>query len=381
MDEVAQRLSADGPKRILALDGGGVRGALTVEYLAAIEKVLARRTPSPDTFRLADYFDLIGGTSTGAIIAALLARGDDVASIRQLYADLAHDVFAKRWWRKGLLAPRYESRRLQKILEAELGSITMGSPELRTGLVIVTKRLDTSSTWPITNIPTGRYFAGRTESNTVPNRDFSLAQVVRASTAAPSYFGPERIRLAPTVEGTFVDGGVSTANNPALLLLLIATLKGFTLDWATGGDQLLLTSVGTGTSPDEINMKTRLMRPAGLHAIRSMLSIMGDANALNLTLLQALSSSPTARQIDREIGDLADDHLADRPLLHYLRYNVELDSTWLHEHIGYAIDQEAATRLRSMDNATGVPLLADIGSHAAARQVRDDHFPDGFDRR
>ena len=57
------------PKRILALDGGGIRGILTLEYLGLIEDMLKSRSGRND-FRLSDYFDLIGGTSTGSIIAA-----------------------------------------------------------------------------------------------------------------------------------------------------------------------------------------------------------------------------------------------------------------------------------------------------------------------
>ncbi len=72
-----ERFKADGPKRILALDGGGIRGALTLGFLGEIERVLAERHDElgllkKDKFRLHQYFDLIGGTSTGSIISALL---------------------------------------------------------------------------------------------------------------------------------------------------------------------------------------------------------------------------------------------------------------------------------------------------------------------
>jgi uncharacterized protein len=62
------------PKRILSLDGGGIRGILTLEYLGVVESLLRKRS-GRDDFRLCDYFDLIGGTSTGSIIAAGLACG------------------------------------------------------------------------------------------------------------------------------------------------------------------------------------------------------------------------------------------------------------------------------------------------------------------
>jgi predicted acylesterase/phospholipase RssA len=68
-------LFGPGPTRILALDGGGVRGALTLSYLERMETLLRERAGGGDDVRLCDYFDLIGGTSTGSIIATGLALG------------------------------------------------------------------------------------------------------------------------------------------------------------------------------------------------------------------------------------------------------------------------------------------------------------------
>ena len=73
-----ERLHAKGPKRILSLDGGGIRGALTLGFLEKIESTLAEKHKDmmpPSEFRLHHYFDLIGGTSTGSFIAALLDIG------------------------------------------------------------------------------------------------------------------------------------------------------------------------------------------------------------------------------------------------------------------------------------------------------------------
>jgi patatin-like phospholipase/acyl hydrolase len=64
-----------GPKKLLALDDGGIRGVITLEVLQRIESMLAQQLGAGDTFVLADYFDHIGGTSTGAVIAAGLAKG------------------------------------------------------------------------------------------------------------------------------------------------------------------------------------------------------------------------------------------------------------------------------------------------------------------
>jgi len=93
-------LFSEGPKRILALDGGGIRGALTLGYLQRIEELLRQRHGDDTSFRLCDYFDLIGGTSTGSIIAACLAVGMSVEEIREKYFELGGRIFGKkyRWW-------------------------------------------------------------------------------------------------------------------------------------------------------------------------------------------------------------------------------------------------------------------------------------------
>src|SRR3982750_4459125 len=94
------------PKRVLALDGGGLRGVLTLEYLDLIEQILRRRSRNDD-LRLCEYFDLIGGTSTGSIIAAALACGMTVAELKKLYGDLGKAVFQRSIFRRGLLAPKF----------------------------------------------------------------------------------------------------------------------------------------------------------------------------------------------------------------------------------------------------------------------------------
>ena len=84
------------PKRILALDGGGIRGVLTAGLLRRMEDILRARAGGDPNFRLSDYFDLIGGTSTGSIIAAGLSLGMTAEEVRDHYFTLGErDVQAQ----------------------------------------------------------------------------------------------------------------------------------------------------------------------------------------------------------------------------------------------------------------------------------------------
>jgi hypothetical protein len=379
-----EHLFGPGPKRILALDGGGIRGALTLEYLARLEAVLRQRTGGGESFRLSDYFDLIGGTSTGSIIATGLALGFPVSKLQTLYSELAGAVFKKPFWRVGALVSKFPRQPLAEQLERQFADVTLGGAELRTGLMIMTKRLDTGSPWPIHNNPKGTFFEATAESQGFPNKKFLLREIVRASTAAPHYFEPERLAVASAagggqVDGAFIDGGVSPANNPALQLLMLATLEGYKLRWPLGVDNLLLVSLGTGFDEMALGADEVMDMPAGLLAVRALAALMDDCTWLNQAVLQWLGRSDTAWIIDPEVGDLKKDVIEGRKLLTYQRYNVKLERTWLKDRLGLDLPEGEVQGLRAMDNPANVAALARVGTAAAGRQMMPEHFPKAFD--
>ena len=376
-------LFAAGPKRILALDGGGVRGALTLSYLERMEALLRERTGDPN-LTLCDYFDLIGGTSTGSIIATGLALGLPVSKLQELYRTLALSVFDKPPFRFGVFVPKFARQPLVDALTTHFGQSVLGSPALRTGLMIMTKRLDTGSPWPLHNNPKGRYYNERPKSAAIANRHFLLWQIVRASTAAPHYFEPERLQVATDdqgryVDGAFVDGGVSPSNNPSLQLLMLATLEGYKLQWPLGADKLLLVSVGTGDADEALAPDRVMQMTAAEQAMRSLAALMTDCDALVRTMMQWLGETPTRTPIDREIGDLAGDTVGGQKWLSYVRYNAMLEGGWLRSNLKLDIDDGEAATLRAMDDPGNVDMLEKVGTTAADVQVHREHFPAAFD--
>lgn len=157
---------------------------------------------------------------------------------------------------------------------------------------------------------------------------------------------------------------------------MYATLDGYRVGWSTGKDELLLVSVGTGLS-DPSQTPSQV---AAKGAIRALFSLMDDCAALVETLLQWMSSSPTARPIDRELGTLDKDLLGGAPLLSYLRYNVLLTPEEV-TALAPGLDPEQAASLGAMDDPDNMDVLMRLGEAAAARDVRAADFAAAFDLR
>ena len=116
-----------------------------------------------------------------------------------MYLELAPRVFRRPRLRLALVHTRFDANALRREIEAVVGDRRLDTPDLRTGLAIITKRLDTGSAWIISNNPNTKYWENHPEGHYIGNRHFRLADVIRASTAAPYYFEPQEI---PIVKGS-----------------------------------------------------------------------------------------------------------------------------------------------------------------------------------
>lgn len=375
-----RHLFGPGPKRILALDGGGVRGVITIAFLERIEEILKQQAGKP--VRLADHFDLIGGTSTGSIIAAALALGMSAAEVKQIYMSLAPNVFKSSWFRVKYLRARFSARALHNELDLIIGNRKFDSLDLKTGYCVVAKRMDTGSVWTMMNNPASPFWETK---DYLGNRHYRLANVIRASTAAPTYFAPERLPIGDNLtDGLFVDGGVSPYNNPAIALLLQSQLDAFKLKWKTGPDNLKIVSVGTGTyrkyKKVRSRAETKLMKIANFlnmratmdMAIDSLMSVIDDAEVQSLMLMQWLGDTPREQRwhVNAEIEHMHGDQPPRHPLFRFFRYNVRLEQKYLKEELGIASSDEEITQIRLMENVSMMKRCYEIGQIAAAKNVR-----------
>ena len=141
-------------------------------------------------FVLADFFDYIGGTSTGAIIATGLSLGWSVDRLKGMYLDLGKRVFRKRKFIPMRAWSKYPDKPLHAELTQAFGNRTFGSPDLRTLLLIVMHNRTTNSPYLLSNNPKATYNTG--ESKTRNDLSVRLCDLLAASTAAPAFFPPFR---------------------------------------------------------------------------------------------------------------------------------------------------------------------------------------------
>lgn len=386
---------------MLALDGGGVRGIVTLCFLEEIEAELRRKLRRPGLV-LADYFDLIGGSSVGAMIATLLALGKPVAYVREKFENWAPRIFEPK--AAGIFSHMFDARVLHGLVQQEILDRRLGSPDLETGLCIVTKRIDTGSVWPVVNNPFDPYYFEGPGSGNGPGRkgnaDYKLTDLIRASTAAPRYFTSKEVGIfegdpkeVDGLTGTFVDGGVSPHNNPSLLMFMMAGITGHNFGggklqplgerkaWKLGSDNLLLLSVGTGTC-DHCAERSSVAAIDAAYALEGMIA---DGQQLALTMLQWMSMPDRNWNIDRSFGDLRHDLLGDgaglrQPLLSFNRYDLVLENDWLREEklLTTDLDDTELLELRDFTNPNSIPRLAQIAGQAATHQVKAAHFPPAF---
>lgn len=218
----------------LSIDGGGIRGLIAAKVLEHIESRL--KVP------LAQVFDIMVGTSTGGIIVSLLNVPDEhirpkysAQDIVKLYKNFGNTVFNQSFWHhittfNGWIGSKYNEKNLEKFLKKHLGNTKIG--DTLSNVVI--------PTFDLVNFDT-EFFTTR-QGQKDESRNFYLRDLARATSAAPTYFPPFRLKEKKgdkIIEYTLVDGGV-VINNPAIS----AYIEGINL--FEEETDFLYVSIGTG---------------------------------------------------------------------------------------------------------------------------------------
>jgi patatin-like phospholipase/acyl hydrolase len=186
--------------RVLSLDGGGIRGIMSAIWLDHLERELGGK--------LRNHFDLIAGTSTGALLACAIGAGIPAERLIDLYRNDGRAIFpgavARRWDRltrtfsEGFSAPKYSADALEAILQREFQELTFG--ELTPQPILVTAYNTLTREAVVFKNSTARH------------QRLRVRDLCRASSAAPTYF-PAHVMTVERARSPLIDGGVF-ANNP-----------------------------------------------------------------------------------------------------------------------------------------------------------------------
>lgn len=319
--------------RVLVLDGGGIRGVIPATLLAEIE----RRTGK----RIAEMFDLIGGTSTGGILALGLTTPDphDATKPRYtaeqlvaLYAEKGNVIFRKSFWHElvtlhGLLGSKYRVRGLEDVLRTYFGDSRL--KDAVSEVLITSYDLESRDPW----------FLARHKARDSSASDFPMLVVARATSAAPTYFRAEQ--LPGGLPTAMVDGGVY-ANNPGVCCL-VESWKVFR------HRDTLVVSLGTGQVTKPIHY--RQARAWGLIGwARPLIDVIFDGQ------------SDTA---DHQLGWL----LPDREGPRYFRFQTELPPG-----MG-AMDNTAADHIAALKQQADAIIAKNSGRLDALCELLADERP------
>lgn len=369
-------------KRLLALDGGGLMGLISLGILQRLEDQLRAAHGGHDHFRLRDYFDYIAGTSTGAIIAAGLMMGRSVKEITDIYLKDGPAMFAPVSWPRRLwsgLSHKFPRGPIAETLKREFTDLSIlelqeqGKLPIDRHLMMVMHNASTDSCWPVSTNPDAKYNA---PDRPDCNRKLKLWQLVRASTAAPSFFPLEEVTLGEKVF-KFQDGGLTAHNNPALKLFQMATAPSYRLrrspgstefGWERGEDRLLLVSVGTGYEIDPRDALRRWGLPLPLLAKYALALLMRGMAIENDVSCRVIGRCVYGNIIDRELGHMIPSEATDRAFT-YVRYDADLSREGL-TALGVAQPKEKLV----MDNVKAMDTFGEIGAAAASTVNVSSHF-------
>jgi len=267
--------------RILTLDGGGIRGIIPAIIIKYMEAYLVKKVPGTT---ISDHFDFISGTSTGGILTAIYLTPQDenknkakytASEALDFYVNEGHGIFnasklkgLKRLWGVGN-ATKYSPKKLEHLLKEKFGNLLMS--QLLKPCLIPTYDMHTKSS----------FFFTSTEDTT--KREYFVRDVLRSTSAAPTYFPPAKIKnIAPNQEENEMlnlDGGVF-ANNPTMCAY--AEVRNTNFEERNNNEptasQMYILSIGTGGGGFQLKRKHKSHKWSLMRWAKSIPEIMMDGS-------------------------------------------------------------------------------------------------------
>ncbi|MBO9205478.1 MULTISPECIES: patatin-like phospholipase family protein [Niastella] len=349
--EAFKRLKIDENRRvILSLDGGGMRGILTIQLLKKLEEIAG--------IPCYELFDMVAGTSTGGIIAGLIVTGHNATEIEKMYEDLVTQVFDKRLLGNRFInPPAFSKEKYRSLLKNIVKDVTVekACADRDIDMMITSRDMSAGEEtfFSCFKQPDGTYYG--------TYKDVLLRAVMEATMSAPTYFYPlER----------FVDGGTTTYNNPSLAAYMEAVSYSRPRnspgksDYALDG--ITLFSFGTGISREFIK-PDEPTKPHGVDIVfwlNWLMTVTGqDASAMQVDIFRSpmICQVINFRRFQISLDPKTIQRLPNTNTLDKHKYRSE----WLHD-----LGEDILGNI-DMADVTKFDLMKTIGEQMAAYIVQN----------
>jgi patatin-like phospholipase/acyl hydrolase len=261
---------------ILSIDGGGIRGLIELKQLQELETRLGKK--------LCNHFDIITGTSTGGLIAVMLSLGYSTEDCIKLYTEHGDKIFKKSCLRFGLFRSTYDDTYFNNLLKSYVGD---------SKLKHITKCKLIVPSYNATKVDKKLF-----KSYDEKDADYSLFEVMRSTSAAPTYFDTISIK-----GDNYIDGGM-VINNPAMIAHVEALKMGY--------NKINIISFSSGTKESTISRRT--LNGGKIALIDDLINI--------LLTEQAQTTDYTLDQIYKYHRDIL-----NKPIGIYIRCNSIIDKS------------------------------------------------------
>lgn len=290
-------MNKDSPFYIASFDGGGVRGLASLEFTLKFEEHMKKMD---NTFKIYEFFDMFAGTSAGGILAGLIAYGKmEMSDISKVYGTKAlKEIFKQSCWDRvfGRFQdkPVYDGKAKTRILKEALGPVKFNDPIPGTHVVIPTFDL----------VHRARIFY----SGDPENGNITAANVIDATSAAPTYFPGVRIK-----DSICVDGGI-IANNPTMCAITQA--KKILAKRGTPERNIVVVNFGTGSYQREVNLNDAKNYGGIQWLFNDIISLPYDESLVQeqaemSTNVSYMRICGPLNDIDKTLDNTKDDHLQE----------------------------------------------------------------------
>lgn len=326
-------------KRLLALDGCGARLPFQIGALKYIEILLQKTGRIRPDAPLSDYFDMIGGNSASAFLAALLSQGRSVSECADLVASFARDTeFGSVQRFRGANA---NNQRVRRAARKVFGAMRLDDPVFKAMWLAPTRRLDKPGAEVFSNNPSDPRWMTRSalDMQRYPINGLHVVDIIEAACAQMPFLTPVSHEFGPSNRGILVDASMFQPN-PAAIMYDYAVSRDFGLNWLSGPKAISIVSVGGGILDRQFNAQAFLKQAPVLQAVQAILGGIEHSALETVVAFQERIDSPKPFFVRHSGGLIPGRAIARKRLARFQRVDSPLEYEYVRHAYGMQLRPE-----------------------------------------